>query len=241
MNPPRDTAPPVDPAGPATQAARTPSATEAVRAPSLESLGLAARRPLVIVDVDEVLGHFMEGFGDFLATRGLELRVERFALFQNIYAPGAEEHIALEEGRRHYEDFFRYGAGAMRVAEGAQDALRQIAERAGVIILTNAPGQARLARARWLGRHGLDYPLLLNTGPKGPLAAALVAQAHGPAAFIDDLLPNLDSVAEEAPHVSRFQHVADTRLRPLAPAAPDRHTRIDDWDALGAALIETIG
>jgi len=218
------------------------AATQAkgVRAPTLASLGLAADRPLVIVDVDEVLGHFMEGFGDFLAERGLELRVDRFALFQNIYRPGEDQHLEIEEGRRHYDDFFRYGAGAMRVAAGAQDALRHVAERASVVILTNAPGQARLSRARWLGRHGMDYPLLLNTGPKGPVAAALAAQARGPAAFIDDLLPNLDSVETEAPHVTRFQHVADMRLRPLAPAAPDRHTRIDDWDRLRSALLDAI-
>lgn len=210
------------------------------RAPQIEALGLDPARPLVIVDVDEVLGHFMEGFGTFLATRGLEFRVERFALFQNIYRPGEDEHLAVEEGRRHFDDFFRYGSGEMRVAEGSADALRALSEKAGVVILTNAPGQGRLARARWLGRHGLDYPLILNTGPKGPLAAALADQVRGPAAFIDDLLPNLDSVADTAPRVARFQHVADSRLRPLAPAAPDRHTRIDDWDALGLAIADSI-
>lgn len=213
---------------------------EPVRAPDLETLGLALDRPLVIVDVDEVLGLFMEGFGRFLEGRGLELRVDRFALFQNIFRPGEDEHLALEEGRAHYEDFFRYGCGEMAVTEGAVEALRQIAQDAGVVILTNAPGQARLARARWLGRHGLDYPLILNTGPKGPLAGAMAAQVRGPAAFVDDLLPNLDSVAETAPHVARFQHVADPRLRPLAPAAPERHTRIDDWNALRVAIADAI-
>ncbi|WP_370689835.1 hypothetical protein [Phenylobacterium sp.] len=216
------------------------SARSAPRAPQVESLGLDPGRPLVIVDVDEVLGHFMEGFGAFLAERGLEFRVERFALFQNIYRPGETAHLEIEEGRRHYDDFFRYGSGEMRVAEGAAEALRRLAEQAGVVILTNAPGQGRLARARWLGRNDLDYPLLLNTGPKGPLAGALAEQVKGPAAFIDDLLPNLDSVAETAPKVARFQHVADPRLRPLAPAAPDRHTRIDDWDALRIAIADSI-
>lgn len=91
-----------------------------------------------------------------------------------------------------------------------------------------------------MGRHGLDYPLLLNSGPKGPLTAALVRQVEGPAAFIDDLIPNLDSVAEAAPHVSRFQMVADERLRPLAPSAPDRHPRIDEWPQLAEAVAEAL-
>ena len=210
------------------------------RSSDLQTCAISPAAPLVIVDVDEVLAQFMRGFGAFVARHGFELRVDRFALFQNIYRPGEETHLAIEEGRRHYDDFFRYGSGEMRVAEGAAEALHRLAEQAGVVILTNAPGQGRLARARWLGRNGLDYPLLLNTGPKGPLAAALAEQVKGPAAFIDDLLPNLDSVADTAPKVARFQHVADERLRPLAPAAPDRHTRIDDWAALRIAIADSI-
>jgi hypothetical protein len=30
--------------------------------------------------------------------------------------------------------------------------------------------------------------------------------------------------------------VADERLRPLAPSAPERHPRIDDWAELAAAI-----
>ena len=86
----------------------------------------------------------------------------------------------------------------------------------------------------------MDYPLVLNTGPKGPLAASMVRQVQGPAAFIDDLMSNLDSVAENAPQVRRFQMVADPRLQPLAPTAPDRHRRIDDWAELRAAIEATI-
>ncbi|MGH6972694.1 MAG: hypothetical protein ACREEQ_13890, partial [Caulobacteraceae bacterium] len=67
------------------------------------------------------------------------------------------------------------------------------------------------------------------------------AMTTGKAAFVDDLLPNLDSVAEAAPAVARFQTVADARLRPLAFSAPERHRRIDDWADLGPAIAEAIG
>lgn len=206
------------------------------RPPDLVALGVDTARPLLIVDVDEVLGLFMQGFGRFLEARGLEFRVDRFALFQNIYRPGADEHLAIDEGKQHYEDFFRYGCGDIEPAPGAAEALARLSRTAGVVILSNAPGQARLARSRWLGRHGLDYPLILNTGVKGPLAAGLARQVRGPAAFIDDLIPNLDSVAESAPQVARYQMVADHRLRPLAPSAPERHQRIDDWRDLAEAI-----
>ena len=76
---------------------------------------------------------------------------------------------------------------------------------------------------------------MLFRSPKGPIAAALVAQTQMPTAFVDDLLPNLDSVADHSPGTSTFQHVADLRLRAFAPAS-DRHRRIDDWTELGEAI-----
>src|SRR5438552_1972118 len=88
-------------------------------APPLESLGLSRDRPLVIVDVDEVLGLFMQGFGAFVAERGFELRFERFALFQNLFRPGATEHLELTEGRKLFEEFFRTGCGEIEPAPGA--------------------------------------------------------------------------------------------------------------------------
>ena len=192
--------------------------------------------PLVIVDVDEVLGLFMQGFGDFLVGEGLEMRIDRFALFQNIYRPGETEHLDLIAGRALFNDFFRDGADDLLPAEGAADALADLSTRADVVILTNAPEHGRQSRARWLKTHGFDYPLVINTGPKGPSAAHLSQRTASPSVFIDDLLPQLESVALAAPSVGRFQMVADERLRPLAPSDPVRHTRIDDWPALAAAL-----
>ena len=207
----------------------------AIVAPTLEALGLSRGRPLVIVDVDEVLGLFMQGFGKFLESRGFEFRVDRFALFQNIYRPGVSEHLELAEGRKLFDDFFRTGCGEIEPAPGAVEALAALSRRAEILILSNAPAEAERLRGAWLKRHGLPQALILNTGPKGPITAALVAQTDQRTAFVDDLIPNLDSVAEHSPATATFQHVADLRLRPLAPRS-DRHRRIDDWIELGAAI-----
>ena len=96
-----------------------------------------------------------------------------------------------------------------------------------------APAQA--LRAQWLKTHGMPHPLILNTGPKGPVAAALTTQTPHPTAFVDDLLHNLDSVADHSPATATFQHIADLRLRPYAPVSA-RHPRIDDWADLAEAI-----
>jgi FMN phosphatase YigB (HAD superfamily) len=208
--------------------------------PRLETLGLSLERPLVIVDVDEVLGLFMKGFGGFLEQRGYEFRVDRFALFQNIYPSGGGDHLPIEAGRKLFDEFFAGHCGEMEPAPGAIDALNRLARRAEILILSNAPPQAEQLRGRWLKRHGLAHPLILSSGPKGPITAGLVGQTPQRSAFIDDLLPNLDSVAEHAPRTATFQHVADERLRPLAPSAPDRHPRIDDWSDLALAIEQAV-
>lgn len=205
------------------------------------ALNIDPTRPLLIVDVDEVLALFMHGFGRFLAGRGYEFRVDRFALFQNIYVPGADTHLEIEIGRTLFDDFFRFAAEDIDPAPHAADSLKALARGASVVVLTNAPDFARDARARWLVRHGMDYPMIINSGLKGEAVAGLAARTPHPTAFIDDLIHNLDSVAEHAPAVHRFQMVADPRLRPLAPAAPDRHRRIDEWPPLRDAIAGALG
>jgi hypothetical protein len=108
------------------------------------------------------------------------------------------------------------------------------------VILSNAPEACRTARARWLAENGIPYPLVIGAGPKGPTVAALAAHTALATAFVDDLLPNLDSVEAEAPQVHRFQSVADERLRPFAPSAPDRHPRFDRWTELAPAIARVL-
>ena len=209
--------------------------------PEIADLQLDPDAPLVVVDVDEVLAMFMRGFERFLGGHGLEVRIDRYALFQNIYRPGETEHLDLAEGRELFNLFFEADVEDIDPAPGAREALDALARRASIVVLTNAPGHSREPRARWLVKHGFDYPFVVGSGPKGLPVAAIAAKTRGRAAFVDDLMQNLDSVEVEAPTVARFQMVADERLRPLAFAAPDRHVRIDDWWDLGPAIAAAIG
>lgn len=207
---------------------------------ALEDLVIRPAAPLLIVDVDEVLAHFMAGFERYIRRHGYEMRIDRFALFQNLYRPGEAEHLDIETGKALFDDFFRHGADDLEPVEGAADALATLSQRAGVVILTNAPAHALESRTGWLSKHGFDYPMILHSGLKGPTIAGMAARTTGPAAFIDDLLPNLESSALSAPAVARFQIIADTRLRPLAPTIPDRHALHEDWTTLGPALAAVI-
>jgi hypothetical protein len=216
--------------------------SDAVRAPStlaaprLVDLGLDPSRPLVIVDVDEVLGHFVESFVRFLHGEGYEFRLQKWALFENIYRPGADASVGLDEGRGLFERYFvTPHCAEIQPAAGSQEALARLSLRTEIVILSNAPAAAEALRLRWLRKLGLPHPLILNMGLKGPITAGLAGQSAGRSAIVDDQLVNLDSVAEHSPETATFQHVADERLRPLAPTS-ERHTRIDDWQELAEAI-----
>jgi hypothetical protein len=214
--------------------------TERSLPPEIRELVVDEFAPMVIVDVDEVLALFMLGFERFVRRHGLEMRITRFALFENIYRPGASEPIDLEHGRALFEGFFDTDGADIDPAPGARQAVATLARETSIVILTNAPAKNRGARAAWLQRHGFPYPLVMNNGPKGSAVAALRELTAGPVAFVDDLLPNLESVAFIAPDVHRFQMVADERLRPLAFTAPDRHRRIDHWPQLEDAITSAL-
>lgn len=189
-------------------------------------------RPLLIVDVDEVLAHFMAGFETFVGRHGYEMRIDRFALFQNIYKVGGTESVDMPTGKALFDDFFRDGADDLMPVDGAAAALERLSGEMTVVILTNAPDHGRSARMGWLRTHGLHYPMIINSGLKGPIVRDLAARTGRKVGFIDDLLPNLESVAEDAPDVVRFQMIADERLRPYAPTDPARHVWADDWAAM---------
>ncbi|MDB5469644.1 MAG: hypothetical protein JWR84_1204 [Caulobacter sp.] len=212
-------------------ALETLTATEAAQAVPVDPA-----RPLLIVDVDEVLARFMEGFGTFVGRHGYEMRIDRFALFQNIYKVGAEGCVDMPTGKALFDDFFRDGADDLQPVEGAAAALERLSADMTVLILTNAPDHGRSARMGWLRTHGLHYPMIVNSGLKGPIVRDLAARTSGKVGFIDDLLPNLESVAADAPDVVRFQMIADERLRPYAPTDPARHVWADDWATMEPAI-----
>ncbi len=207
---------------------------------ALLALPLRADRGLAIIDVDEVLALFIQGFDRFLRPHGHEFRLQSFALFSNVYPAGGDAPVAASEAKALFDRFFSHGCGEIDPAPGAAEGLASIAARADVVILTNAPETARELRGGWLKQHGMDYPMILNAGPKGPAVAALAARAVSPVMFVDDLISNLDSVERDAPGVIRFQMVADPALRALAPGDPARHQRVDDWPTLSRIARETV-
>jgi hypothetical protein len=183
----------------------------------LEGLRLSGR-PLLICDVDEVVLHFTREFEDFLATRALWLATASFALNGNIRQRDGGAPVPNASVAQLIGDFFAERTLHMTPIDGAVDALTHIGELADVVLLTNLPHTAGEDRRRNLARHGLPFPVITNTGPKGPAVCHLAARAAGPSVFIDDSPGFIASARDHAPGVHLVHFLHDERFaRHIAP------------------------
>jgi hypothetical protein len=185
-------------------------------------------RPLLILDCDEVILRFAAPFRQWLAGhRGVELRFDSFALVGNMRHIDDGRPVDPGDFPALLEGFFAEGQHLQVPAEGAVESLGRLSETMEIVCLTNVPHAFAGIRSEVLRGHGLHMPVHANDGPKGRMVRDLARGRR--AVFVDDLPPHHMSVAKHAGHVGRLHMVADEELRPLIPAAPDAHARIDGW------------
>lgn len=178
----------------------------------LADLSVAAHRPLVICDVDEVVVHFTRAFEDYLARRDLRLDTTSFALNGNIRKRGTDEPVEAAQVSEMIDDFFHQHTAELDAIDGAIAALHDLANDSSVIMLTNLPHHARDKRIDNLRKHGLDFPVVTNSGPKGPAIRHLADQTREAVVFVDDSPGFIASARQHAPAVHLIHFLHDDRF-----------------------------
>jgi hypothetical protein len=196
---------------------------------------IAQRRPLIIVDADEVLLQFVAGFDTFLKERGLYLDLSTYRLHGNVKRLDDHTPILDVEVTALLEEF-RSELDWLSAVDGAQDALAALSDMASVVVLTNITAAQAAPRIRNLMTLGLDLPLVANSGLKGPAVRDLANHAKAPAFFIDDIPQQLASAAEHAPAVTRIHLIGDMRLKGLLAPSPHANLYAEDWRAAQAFI-----
>lgn len=189
---------------------------------------LTPGRPLLIVDADEVILRFVDGFDRFLRSGGLFLDLTSYRLHGNVKRQNDGQAV-LDVEVTALLDEFRSDLDSLDVVDGARESLDRLSPRLDIVMLTNIPTAQAGPRQRNLARIGLDLPLVTNSGLKGDAVKALAAGAGRPAFFVDDIPQNLSSAAASAPDVFRIHLIGDDRLKTLLPPASDVHLRADHW------------
>lgn len=194
----------------------------------IDGLRLAGR-PLVICDVDEVVVHFTRDFEAYLERRKLWLDTASFALNGNIRSRDGGESATPECVAALIECFFAERTLHLETVDGAVPALLELAEAADVVMLTNLPHAAAADRRKNLASHGLSFPVVTNSGPKGPAVKAIAALTTGPTVFIDDSPGFIASARDHAPHVHLIHFLHDARFARHIPALDYVSLRTGTW------------
>ena len=132
------------------------------------------------------------------------------------------------------------GARQQAVPGGAE-ALRRLGAQAQIVILTNVPEFAGETRRRNLAGLGIPWPVVVKTGGKGRAMAWLADAAGAPAAFVDDSVRQIESVAKHAPEVVRLHFAGAEFIRRLFPECAAATCQVRDWGEAERVLRAELG
>ncbi len=201
-----------------------------ITASQIAQLSINPHRPLVICDVDEVIVHFTREFEEFLDSKGMELD---FSTLTHSFAVSRFKHnrepVGPIETGKVVDAFFAERTLGMKTIEGAIDSLNSFARHADIVMLTNLPHEAGNDRRKNLESHGLNFPVITNSGPKGPAIARIAAQVSAPVVFIDDSPGFITSAFEHAPNVHLIHFVHDERFGRMVTPLEFVSLRTDNW------------
>ena len=206
----------------------------------LEALDLDWSRPMVVVDVDEVIVGLAAHLGRFAEASGYRLVLTGYRLDGALKRRDGSD-ASPEEWRTLFRDFFARETVRQEVYPDAPAVLARLGRHASVVVLTNVPARAREARVANLAGHGIDAPLIANTGPKGPALAWLATRCAGRVAFIDDSPSQIASAAKDAPGVVRIHFVGDAELRAMVDPLDAASHSPESWREIETTVADVLG
>ncbi|MGE0500000.1 MAG: hypothetical protein AB7I79_12160 [Rhizobiaceae bacterium] len=186
-------------------------------------------RPLLILDVDDVLLEFVRPFPKYLAGRGFGLKFGSFRLTGNIFETATDRVCEQPEVSQLLAEFFDAQADWQQLTEGAADALASFGDAIEIVLLTAMPHRHRTIRRAHLDTLGFPYPLVTTEMAKGPAVARLRGDKPRPVAFVDDMPHNLVSAQNAVADAHLFHLMADNSMRALLPPVPPGIHVVEDW------------
>ena len=198
-------------------------------------------RPLLVLDVDDVVLEFIRPFPHFLKSRGFGLTLASFRLTGNIAETESGRLIEQAEVTALLGEFFDAQADWQSITDGAADVLAGLGDRAEIILLTAMPHRHRSTRRAHLDALGLNYPLLTTEMAKGPALAKLRGAKGRRIAFVDDQPHNLLSARGSVADAHLFHLMADNSLRAFLPPVPDDIVVVQDWHESAPKIAGALG
>jgi hypothetical protein len=185
----------------------------------LSELSLKAGQPLLAVDADEVLVHFICHFDRYVSAGGWRLDVTQYSLDGALSEVATGRTLSLKESLDLIDAFFEAETLNQTMIPDAGQVLSGLSEDFQIIVLTNIPHVAKPAREENLASMGMSYPVVTNTGGKGPALRWLSKTVAAPVVFVDDSPHQIASAHRDAPMVECIQFIGCPTAQRLIPAS----------------------
>ena len=195
----------------------------------IEALSLDSR-PLLVLDVDEVVLEFVRPFVAFVEHSGFRFKTGAFRLHGNVLDAASGEPAPDDVVSGLLDRFFAAQEDWQTAANGAARAIASFGDSAEVVMLTAMPHAHRERRRRLLDGLGMPWPLVTTETAKGPAVAMLAGKRTAPVAFVDDIPLNLVSVRKSYPRASLIHLIAHAEMRAMLPPLPEGIAIAKHWD-----------
>ncbi len=207
----------------------------------INKLSLDASKPLLIFDADEVLVLFASHFSNFLAKQGWELNLKSYRLDDAIEHIQTGDIADISTYQRLINDFIDQETENQPEALGASATLRKFKSRAEIVILTNVPKRAYFQRIKNLSNLDMNYPIISNTGLKGPAIYEITKLSNSTCIFVDDNPFQIASAAEYNPSIYRFHFTACELVKETMPFVDSATHRPSTWIEIDSLLTTILG
>ncbi|KQQ91445.1 hypothetical protein [Aureimonas sp. Leaf324] len=211
------------------------TAASATRGPQVADLP-KRHEALLVLDIDEVVLHFIAPFCELLSEYGAKLHFDSFKLTGNVRSISTGTALTGHELDGVTERLYVEQTGRQQPVEGVGAALSRLSAIADIVFLTAMTPAFYDQRRELLDTASLHWPMIATERSKGGVVAELAQRWRGPIAFVDDLPPNLEGVRRSVPDVHLVHLMANPDFRPHLPPMPAGTIRAANWLEAEAAL-----
>lgn len=195
---------------------------------------------LVVLDIDEVVIHFIEPFKALLEENGAQLKAVDFRLTGNVRSLSTGTALTGHELDGMTERLYEEQETRQGLVEGVEVAIAAISGVADVVFLTAMTPSFYPVRRRHLDAAGLTAPMIATERSKGGVVAELAEIWPGAIVFVDDLPPNLVTVGRSVPRAFLLHLMASETFRAHLPPLPAGAVSARDWPHAADMILQRI-
>ncbi len=126
-------------------------------------------------------------------------------------------------------NFFSSETEKLQLVINAKKVLKRLSKFMQIVILTNLPHKDKYKREKALKNNNIAFPVITNSGLKGPAVKKILENKNQKSFFIDDMPMNIESVSKDSPKTICIHFIQDKRINKLMPTPKSAKIKSTNW------------